>query len=164
MSSINNPTKDETYKREGNNPSIPSRFHEAEPFPGQYHPTTTGERVATHIPGTDAHAERTELPGRTSPGPRATANVLGTADYERKREFQGETNPADSTGRGGVGNKQFATNYDTQAGTHGTSAAEPVYASGHHTGNAPSTGAVEGTAPFHNEHGTRTETSRQRRR
>jgi len=134
MTSINNPSKDETYKRQGDDPSNTSRFRETEPFPGQYNPDTTGERVASHIPGTHPHTERTELPGRT-------ANVLGTADYEHKREHQGHglTNPAD----------------DAYAGTHhNTTAAEPF---DRRTGNVPSTGAVEGTAPIRNEHGTKTE-------
>lgn len=99
------------------------------------------------------------------------ANVPATADYERKNEFQREmgtglTNPANdardvfgSTGRGGAGNMQSGAGYDTQAhtGTHSTSAAEPFDTTGRHTGNVPSTTAVEGTAPLRNEHGTRTE-------
>ncbi len=97
------------------------------------------------------------------------ANVPATAEYERKREIQREmgtglTNPATdvgdmfgSTGRGGAGNKQSGVHYDTHTGPHGTSTAEPVGTTGHYTAPAPSTGAVEGTAPFRNEHGTRTE-------
>ena len=97
------------------------------------------------------------------------ANVPATAEYERKREIQREmgtglTNPAaditdmyGSTGRGGAGNQQPGVHYDTQTGTHGASTAEPVGTTGRHTAAVPSTGAVEGTAPFRNEHGTRTE-------
>lgn len=150
-------------KREGDDPSIAPMFREAERFPGQSFPYTTGERVASHIPGTDAHAERSELPGHTAPGSRVTANVPGTAEHERKREFQRETgtgltNPAsDARDIFGAENKQSGTNYDTQVGTHGTSIAEPVNTSGRHTGNVPSTHAAEGTAPFRTDHGTRTE-------
>ena len=99
------------------------------------------------------------------------ANVPATAEYERKHEFQrdmgtGLTNPADdsrdvfgSNALGGAGHKQTGAGYDTHAhaGTHSTSAAEPVGTTARHAGNVPSTTAVEGTAPFHNEQGTRTE-------
>lgn len=139
------------------------------PFLGQYHPDTTTERVASHIPGTDAHAERSELTSRTEPGSHMKANVPATAEYERKREIQREmgtglSNPATdvgdvygSTGRGGLGNTQPGAHYDTLTGTHGASTAEPVGTTGRHTAAVPSTGAVEGTAPFRNEHGTTTE-------
>jgi len=78
--------------------------------------------------------------------------VPGTAEHERKRDFQSEmgtglTDPTNdvrdilgSTGRGGVGNMHSGAKYDTQG-------------TGRHTGNVPSTGAVEGTALGH---GTRT--------
>lgn len=97
-------------KREGDDPSIAPMFREAERFPGQSFPYTTGERVASHIPGTDAHAERSELPGHTAPGSRVTANVPGTAEHERKREFQRETgtgltNPASDARKQAVRDK-----------------------------------------------------------
>ena len=99
------------------------------------------------------------------------ANLPATAEHERKNELQREmgtglTNPAEdardvfgNTGQGGVGYKQPGAGYDTHthAATHGTSAAEPVGATGRHTANVPAAGAVQGTAPLHNEHGTRTE-------
>jgi len=127
---------------------------------GQTYPNTAGERVAAHLPGTEAHAERNEYQGRSSPGARVVSNVPGTAEHEHKhkhkhqhqhehehkRDFQRDPSDLQSA------------NYDTQARNYGTSAAEPFGDDmDRGTGTIPSTGAVAGTPPLRGEYGTNPE-------
>lgn len=103
---------------------------------------TAGERVAQHIPGTDAHAQRSN-----SPGAKAASKIPGTGEHRHENysndHYTGtDTNMA--TGRGGAGNIMHGT-----TGTHGATGTHGVTGTHGTTGTYGTTG-THGTTGYNN--------------